>query len=120
MLDKAVEVALSMVNVSETLILVTADHGHTNTAAGYQTRGSDILGIADFMIGADGLPFTTINYANGKGFYDHLAVGPNETVIRLNLTDLDMNDYKVRYPANVPLTSETHSGADVGIFATGK
>ncbi len=41
-LDKAVEKALSMVDTKETLIIVTADHGHTMSMSGYQTRGADI------------------------------------------------------------------------------
>ena len=42
--DKAVEVALKMTNSEETLIIVTADHGHTMTMAGYPQRGTDIRG----------------------------------------------------------------------------
>jgi alkaline phosphatase len=41
-LDKAVEKALSMVDTKETLIIVTADHGHTMSMSGYQLRGADI------------------------------------------------------------------------------
>jgi len=44
--DRAVETALSLVNLDETLIIVTADHGHTMTMAGYQSRGSDIRGTS--------------------------------------------------------------------------
>ena len=44
-MDKAVEMALSLVNIEETLIIVTADHGHTMSMGGYQTRGADIRGI---------------------------------------------------------------------------
>jgi alkaline phosphatase len=42
--DKAIEAALKMTNPKETLIIVTADHGHTMTMAGYPQRGTDIRG----------------------------------------------------------------------------
>jgi alkaline phosphatase len=43
-LDLAVETALKMTNREDTLIIVTADHGHTMEMTGYQTRGSDVRG----------------------------------------------------------------------------
>ena len=42
--DRAIARALEMVNTDETLIIVTADHGHTMSMSGYQTRGVDIRG----------------------------------------------------------------------------
>ena len=42
--DKAIETALEMTNPEETLIIVTADHGHSMTMAGYPIRGTDIRG----------------------------------------------------------------------------
>ena len=42
--DRAIEKALDMVEISETLIIVTADHGHTMSMSGYQSRGADIRG----------------------------------------------------------------------------
>ena len=42
--DKAVVTALEMTNPEETLIIVTADHGHSMTMAGYPKRGTDIRG----------------------------------------------------------------------------
>lgn len=45
-LARAVQLALGKVDLSNTLILATADHSHVFTIAGYPTRGNPILGFA--------------------------------------------------------------------------
>ena len=44
-MDLAIETAFNMTDPRDTLIIVTADHGHTMAMAGYQNRGADIRGI---------------------------------------------------------------------------
>ncbi|KAH9632934.1 hypothetical protein HF086_002756 [Spodoptera exigua] len=44
---KAVEAALRLVDLQETLIVVTSDHSHTMTYSGYSKRGTDILGLVN-------------------------------------------------------------------------
>ncbi len=47
--DNAIKATLEMVNLDETLIVVTADHGHTMTMSGYQSRGIDVRGISNLF-----------------------------------------------------------------------
>lgn len=65
--------------------------------------------------GSDGLPYTTLSYANGLGYYQTY----DEYGGRINLSRSNLTDPKHRYPAAVPLLSETHGGEDVGIYASG-
>ena len=45
--------------------------GHTMTINGYPDRGNPILGLVreggDLVLAGDGLPYTTLQYANGPG-----------------------------------------------------
>ena len=118
----AVKAALSKVKLEETLIIVTADHSHVFTIAGYPTRGNDILGKVisndehgnpadSFSLDDNGLPYTTLSYANGPGYR-----GPGS---RPDLTNEDTADVDFLQEALLPLGSETHAGEDVAVFATG-
>lgn len=64
--SKAVKKARSLTSEEDTLIVVSSDHAHTMTVAGYPSRGNDILGTVDTANGMDGKPYTTISYANGR------------------------------------------------------
>ncbi|XP_062558476.1 membrane-bound alkaline phosphatase-like [Armigeres subalbatus] len=112
--SKAVELARSKFSEEDTLIIVTSDHSHAVTYSGYSARGSDILGAHNE--GNDGLPYKTVNYANGLGFYDH--VSPSEGG-RVNVEQLDTLWREFRHPATLPLESETHGGEDVAVYASG-
>ena len=121
-LSNAVKTALKNVNLDETLIIVTADHSHTFNMAGYPQRGNPILGIvkvpdnAGNFVGhistdAQGKPYTTLSYANGPGYVN----GDK----RPDLTHVDTTNPDYRQAAAIPKMSETHSGEDVAIYATG-
>ena len=131
-LSDAVETALNKVDINETLIIVTADHSHVMTMAGYPKRGNPILGkvIAPNKttptLMADGLPYTTLGYLNGRGMHD---LG-NETdadavdehpinVGRKDISKIDTTTAGYHQEALIPRDSETHGGEDVAIFATG-
>lgn len=113
----AVQAALDAVDLSETLIVVTADHAHTISISGYSPTGNPILGKSrskpggDPVKAADGMPYTTLSYANGP------SAKRNEP--RADLADVDTTAPDFRQPALVPMMSETHSGEDVGIWSIG-
>jgi alkaline phosphatase len=143
-LSNAVRAALSLVNPRETLIVVTADHSHVLTMAGYPTRGNDILGLArgNDAHGAPeltplhdmlGLPFTTLSYANGPGYtgrsreqpegakrYPHTPTGyAGIRNGRPRLSDAEARQPNYLQESTVPARNETHAGEDVPIYATG-
>ncbi len=114
-LSDAVRVATQKTSAEDTLIIVTADHSHTFTVAGYPDRGNDILGkvVTDgaLALDASGKPYTTLGYANGPGHR-----GP---VARPDLTATNTADPNFLQEAAVPLSSETHAAEDVAIYARG-
>ena len=129
---KAVQVAMENTNPEETLIVVTADHSHVFTIAGYPKRGNPILGKVvavgetEPSLAADDMPYTTVGYTNGGGFRDlgdetdadaGYAFAP--VTGRVDLTDVDTTSAGFHQEALVPLGSETHAGEDVGVYAMG-
>lgn len=121
-MDRAVAAALEMTRAEDTLIIVTADHSHTLTIAGYPVRGNPILGKSApapgvVARGEDGLPYTTLGYANGPG----ACRLENEDLVceRQDLSEVDTEARDFRQPALVPTGSETHAGEDVAVFASG-
>ena len=150
-LAAAVQAAIDKTNPEETLIIVTADHSHVFTIGGYPQRGNPILGLTQ-GVGASkpdldmlGLPYTTLNFANGAGYTGksnlqpegsksfHAATGlwpsgseghtPSKfSAIRKGRPLLD--NAKVQgadylQEAIIPLAAETHGAEDVAIFAGG-
>lgn len=134
---KAVQVAMDNTSAADTLIIVTADHSHTFTIAGYPTRGNPILGKVvsndergakknSPQLAADGKPYTTVGYANGAGFAD-LGDETNADARRdapVHNGRVDLSKIQTQKPgfyqeSLVPTDSETHAGEDVGIWARG-
>ncbi|MEI6145220.1 MAG: alkaline phosphatase [Methylococcales bacterium] len=149
-LSAAVLAAVQRTSPKDTLIIVTADHSHVFTIGGYPQRGNPILGLTQ-GVGAKtpdldmlGLPYTTLNYANGTGYtgasnaqpagsksfganngaWASGSEGHNPTSYsaangRPTLTNALVQDSNYLQEAIVPLNSETHGGEDVAIFAYG-
>jgi alkaline phosphatase len=149
-LAAAVQAAVDTTNPEETLIIVTADHSHTFTIGGYPQRGNPILGLTQ-GVGATkpdldmlGLPYTTLNYANGTGYTGASkeqpagsksfnaangasasgSEGHNPTTFtaatgRPLLDSAKVENSNYLQEAIIPLNAETHAAEDVAIFASG-
>jgi len=116
----------------ETLIIVTADHSHVFTIAGYPKRGNPILGKVvgvgsdEPALANDGKPYSTLGYTNGMGFHDLGDETDSDAVYDLNVNDgrQDLSNVDTTAPgyhqeALIPLGSETHAGEDVAIYGYG-
>ncbi|XP_059134702.1 alkaline phosphatase, germ cell type-like, partial [Peromyscus eremicus] len=111
MFDSAIDKADQLTSEQDTMILVTADHSHVFSFGGYTLRGTSIFGLAPFKA-QDGKSFTSILYGNGPSYKLQEGVRPD-------VTDKESREPSYRQQAAVPLSSETHSGEDVAIFARG-
>ena len=115
-LARAVAMADEITNDSDTLILVTADHSHVFTIAGYPKAGNPILGLVippqskdgKPSLAADKLPYTTLGYHNGPHVRDDVEQTANM-----------VQDKDYRQQAAIRRASETHGGEDVALFAKG-
>jgi alkaline phosphatase len=130
----AVRAAVNATDSKDTLIIVTADHSHTLSISGEPKRGNSILGKAlsngdggkaldEPLLALDERPYTTLNYINGPG-----AIAVHNANIddngkpdrsRRDLGNIDTTKPDYMQQALIPLKSESHSGEDVAIYASG-
>jgi alkaline phosphatase len=142
--SEAIAAALRLIDLDETLVVVTADHSHVFAIAGYPQRGNPILGLVaetdargepagTLARDLHGLPYTTLGYLNGPG---HAAASDQQpagakrfphfperaeagSAVRPDLTAIDTAAPSHLQESAIPLTSETHGGEDVPIYAGG-
>ena len=137
--DNAIKRASELIDTEKTLMIVTADHSHTLTLAGYPTRGNPILGFVkgndqngnpqhNVSLAKDDQPYTTLSYANGVGHFISKDDDENPLYARWRSpphsgrhTTANDDPESPHYfqEANVPLQSETHAGDDVAVYAQG-
>lgn len=127
----AIAKAMEMTNPEETLIIVTADHEHAISFNGYCGRGSNILGLCmkeneagiehtgEPELAADGKPYTVAGYLNGAGSVLVEQADKTFAGSRPDLTEEQATDPDYLQQALIPMSSETHSGEDVAVFARG-
>ncbi|GMR48522.1 hypothetical protein PMAYCL1PPCAC_18717, partial [Pristionchus mayeri] len=94
----------------DTLIVVTADHGHALTLPGYVHKQNSILAaeVETDGMDADGLPIPNILFAAGTSKTD-----------RATYTEHDRSDAHFQSPAAFPANWGAHGGEDLGIWAQG-
>ncbi|XP_065365982.1 alkaline phosphatase [Calliphora vicina] len=112
--DEAIKTAVEMTNEEDTLIVVTADHSHTMSMAGYPGRGNPILGLNEYDLDLDGVPYSVLNYAVGPKQYIEVK---DNTWKRKDLR-AEHHDFIVK-PSYIKKASGHHAGEDVAIFARG-
>ncbi|WP_085317377.1 alkaline phosphatase [Derxia lacustris] len=116
--DDAVKAALAKVDLTNTLIVVTADHDHTMAFNGYGKKGTPILGLnVNYATGANSLdanqlPYTTLVFGGGNNRPD--------TRTALDSATVQGKDYLQEVVIKRgDVGSETHGGGDVQLYATG-
>jgi len=152
-LDEAIGAAAKMVDLRDTLIIVSADHSHVFNIAGYPMRPLQELpypvkswspgyadiqnhgnGILDVVYGLNqlsghvsestdrnGTPYTVLGYWNGPGYRAAGRVDPRFDPFPGRRGVIPTGPWHPAYfqESAVPLSSETHSGEDVAIYAVG-
>ncbi len=150
-LDLAVAAALQRVDLQRTLVVVTADHGHTFTLGGYALRPEAELpypvasapttylngqhgnvlntvfdvdtATGDVVVKTDlgGVPYTALLYANGPGHRSGPRVDPwlDGAPGFGGAVPNGPEDPNYLQEAVIPLSAESHGGADVLAAAWG-
>ncbi|KAF7995090.1 hypothetical protein HCN44_004562 [Aphidius gifuensis] len=106
-MEEAVRAVMNEVDLTETLLVVTADHSHVLTLGGLATlRGNPIFGSDSKKSDVDGKPYTTLLYSNGPGHTEPRSV----------MREAGKDSIQT---AGVPRAWATHGGEDVPVFAIG-
>ncbi len=123
----AVQAAADRVDLAETMILVTADHSHVFTLAGYPTRGNDILGLVygndrsgepntEPTLADDGQPYTTAGYANGRNAIRGPRPRPATGLTAVAQALVPVAAASISGDMSY---DETHGGEDVALYGIG-
>jgi alkaline phosphatase len=143
--DRAIAAVLAKVDLTKTLVVVTADHDHTMIHNGYARRvgkttptSAGILGLvkdydykgdggAPLTLDRDGVPYTILGFTNGPNRVSGKRVATGYARIEADAGALPLDesltsgvDYRQEATFRMAMPdSETHGGTDVSIWATG-
>lgn len=130
-LIEAVKMADAMTDDKDTLLIVTADHEHAIAFNGYCGRGTPITGLCmgianqgiehtnEPNLADDGKPYSVVGYLNGAGSVLTKQADGTYSGSRPDLTQEQATDPDYLQQAGIPMSSESHSGEDVAIYAKG-
>ncbi|MBM3603247.1 MAG: alkaline phosphatase [Alphaproteobacteria bacterium] len=128
---EAIQATMEATNPEETLIIVTSDHDHAMVFNGYCGRGTPITGLCydvstdrikhsdELVLADDGSPFTVVGFGNGPGSILTEQEDGTYSGSRAELTQDEATNPDHLQQALIPASSESHSGVDVGLWATG-
>ena len=116
-LETAVLSALELVEPTETLIVVTADHSHVMTMGGQATPlGNPILGPDNKVSDIDGQPYSILLYGNGPGYTSPRTAPINISALS---SSYQVDNRNVVHSSAVPRQWATHGGEDVPVYSLG-
>ncbi|XP_044739893.1 alkaline phosphatase-like [Chrysoperla carnea] len=111
-METALLAAMSMINPSETLLVLTADHSHVMTMGGQATpRGQPVLGPDSKISDVDGQLYSLLLYGNGPGYSVPRSIPAN-----ISTSEEQRNSV---HGSAVPRQWATHGGEDVPVYALG-
>ncbi|XP_072035051.1 alkaline phosphatase-like [Amphiura filiformis] len=116
--ERAIQKALDMVNLKDTLIIVTSDHAQAMSFVGYTGIGNPIFGLNDKEVDDEGIPWSTLQYTGGPGGAIERDTF-RATDSRRDLTNVDTADPDFVQPALFLRPKSPHHGQDVPIYAIG-
>ncbi|KAJ8686614.1 hypothetical protein QAD02_022408 [Eretmocerus hayati] len=123
-LSDAINATLRMVDLSDTLVIVTSDHTHSLAFNGNSNRGSSILGLAE-VSKEDGIPYTTLSYSTGgRNNVAYDAVKINDTYCKSVRNDPkvpkdEKSQFTYSQQAAIITDEAHHGGGDVAVYAIG-
>lgn len=99
---------ISILDLSNSLIIVTADHASAMSYSGFATpKNLSVLGMDRYVSNVDGKPYQLLTYSSGLGYQNY-----NETAA--------IHDFRNSYhKATIPSTWSNHAADDVPIYAIG-
>ncbi|XP_057320789.1 alkaline phosphatase-like [Microplitis mediator] len=116
-LSDAINATLQMVDLDDTLVIVTSDHSHSMAFNGYPERNSTVLD-APQKLNFDGMAYPILSYSTG--IFDDMAHKiSNDNATGINPNSNNKSDYSYGQKAAFIRAEAYHGGGDVPIYAIG-